>query len=188
MTSHLITDAKSARKAARQALETQEKRKRGRPSTFTPDNTQRIIELIRNGLTIVEIAERDDCPAHVTINKWMDQNRDFAQAVARAREAGAWALTDMAMRIADTIEVGETSAMVARARLRVDTRFKLAAAWNAQAFGTKPGLSLNLTAETLSVVLSPEQMASLAGNVSSVVDVTPEAGMPQRTIAPRTKG
>lgn len=154
----------------------------GRPSIYSQTIADRICTLIRNGATLRDVGRMQDCPTDETINVWIDRKPDFSAAVARAREAGAWALVEVAKDIADACPV-DSSAHVAKARLMVDTRFKLAAGWNPVAFGNRPGMGLTVNADSISITLGDEQLSRLAGAVSGVLDAQPLDVTP-RTIAP----
>ena len=67
------------------------KRKRGRPSTFTPELAERVLDHVANGGFIVDLGG-DGLPSWRTIYRWADDRSDFRQALARAHEDGAHAL------------------------------------------------------------------------------------------------
>jgi hypothetical protein len=144
-------------------------RGRGRPPLFTPELAERVLELTRQGYTLLEIGTYPDCPSVDTIQRWEAQRPDFCGALSRAREAGAHALTARAIQIADTGVEGETSAQVARARLRVDARFRLAAAWNGPAYGNRASLAVHNPNPQPGLALSPEQIRRLASLAREVM-------------------
>ena len=53
---------------------------------------------------------------------WISRRPEFAQQYAKAREAGADALADEIIAIADAVPIGAPSEEVRRAQLRIDTR------------------------------------------------------------------
>lgn len=67
-------------------------------------------------------------------------NRDPAHKarIAAARKEAAHVILDEALEIADRQAENESSASVQRAMLQADTRVRLAALWNKEAFGTQP--------------------------------------------------
>jgi hypothetical protein len=66
-------------------------------------------------------------------------NRDPAHKarIAAARKEAAHMILDEALEIADRQVENESSASVQRARLQADTRVRLAALWNKEAYGTQ---------------------------------------------------
>lgn len=101
----------------------------GRPSIYTQDLGNRILEELRLGRTPTEVAAEDWAPHVAQIYRWMDASPDFREAVARARALGAAVMADRAIDIADKAD--ETSkAGVQKARLQVDARFRLASVYD----------------------------------------------------------
>ncbi len=84
--------------------------KAGRPSTFTPELAERVLEQVAQGKFIVDIGGDRGLPAWRTIYRWADARSDFRQDLARAHEDGAHALLAQAERLLeaatrDTIQV-----------------------------------------------------------------------------------
>jgi hypothetical protein len=105
----------------------------GRPSTYTPEIAQTVLERLANGELLVDICKDDGIPAARTVRGWvLDDREGFAAQYERARMLGCYAMADEIQRIADDTKgdaiVGEDGAVVVnhenvqRARLRVDTR------------------------------------------------------------------
>lgn len=190
----LITDDKAARKARaiargeQQATATLEvlrqedaqRKAMGRPTKLNETVVEKVLTRLARGDSLAAICKDDDMPERQTINLWQRENADFCSAVTRARREGAPFLADSALEIADTVNAVETGPAVARDRLRVDTRLKLAGFYAPDVYGTRPvfaGLP-GAGQATLTVSLSAEQLARLAGQVgpmveSTAVDVTP---------------
>lgn len=101
----------------------------GRPTAYTPEIGARIVEQFRLGLTQPEVTGHAWAPDQSTFYRWMDAYPDFREAVSRARAAGAAVMADRAVEIADTADE-TTKAGIARARLRVDARFRMAAIYD----------------------------------------------------------
>ena len=73
--------------------------KAGRPSTFTPELAERVLEQVAQGKFIVDIGGDRGLPAWRTIYRWADARSDFRQSLARAHEDGAHALLSKAERL-----------------------------------------------------------------------------------------
>lgn len=111
--------------------------KRGRPSTYTPERGEHICALLSEGLSLRRICKMEGMPSLPAIWDWMEKEPSFASQYRRARELAAHALFDAAIDIADDasqdVLVSDDGSMtsnptaVARAKLRVETRFKMAA-------------------------------------------------------------
>lgn len=105
---------------------------RGRPSEYTVEVAATICERIASGDSVRLIAESPDMPAQSTIYLWLQEHREFSERYARAREAQAEHMQDEILSIADdgrndTYEdesggVRTDQDVIARSRLRVDTR------------------------------------------------------------------
>lgn len=72
---------------------------------------------IEDGRGLREVCAEPDMPAHPTVTRWLRERPEFAEAYARAREAQADRLFDLAWRIACEAEPQE----VATARLKIQT-------------------------------------------------------------------
>lgn len=75
----------------------------GRPTICTDEVIQLICDTIASsnkGLH-VHCKERKDFPARTTIYRWLDENKEFRERYARAREAQADFLADEIIEIAD---------------------------------------------------------------------------------------
>lgn len=113
---------------------------------------ERLCELVAEGKTIAEII-RDEPgmpKSRRTVHDWIVCDSEFAAAMEVARQAGADAIAEEALRIADTPEEGvETETdkngdtkekrgdMLGHRRLQVETRLKLLAKWHPKKYGDK---------------------------------------------------
>lgn len=104
-------------------------------SQFTEELGQKICDLLCQGVTIEEIARRDDIPVSAwTIHSWKsekDRPKDvpesFSQDIARARAIG---YDVIASRLRDTARGnGESTSDVQRDKLIIDTDLKLLSKW-----------------------------------------------------------
>ncbi|HEZ0613234.1 TPA: hypothetical protein WGQ07_000402 [Neisseria meningitidis] len=97
-----------------------EKRPVGRPSKFSQDLAENICEQIAHGKSLRAICAEDDMPSATTVFKWLNENQDFSEQYARARDRQADHYFEEIVEIADSVEAD--SAAVAKARLQVDAR------------------------------------------------------------------
>lgn len=104
----------------------------GRPSSFTQEIADEICRELANGKPMARICDRDDMPNYTTVMRWEQDNPEFRQLSARAKQNGTHFLADDALRIADD-ETIDTQ----RAKLMIDTRLRLIGKWNAKAYGDK---------------------------------------------------
>lgn len=112
---------------------------------------QRICELVAEGKTIAEIIrEEPGMPkSRRTVHDWIVEDAEFAEAMNIARDAGADAIAEEALRIADTplegveTEISENGTkekrgdMLGHRKLQVETRLKLLAKWHPKKYGDK---------------------------------------------------
>lgn len=108
-----------------------------------------IIDRISNGTTLRSICREDEMPGWVTVYAWKDEDPDFAERFARARELGFDAIAEEALKIADTPEIGQivTSKewgdeikqedMLGHRKLQIETRLKLLAKWSPKKYGER---------------------------------------------------
>lgn len=129
----------------------------GRPSEYDPAVCATICERIVNGESLRNICRSDDMPVSSTVFVWLQNNREFAEQYARAREAQADTLADELLDIADDatndwmerqLRDGSTETVpdtehINRSRLRVDTRKWIAAKLKPKKYGDSSSLSLS---------------------------------------------
>ena len=133
-------------------------KKIGRPSKYTPEIAQEIVERLSEGTPLWEICRDEHMPHWRTIYDWMyKDDRETADGrgtglsarIARAREVGQDAIAEDCMRIIDQEPskiVGEgsvryDSAYVQWQKNRVEQRLKLLAKWNPKRYGDKVSLA-----------------------------------------------
>lgn len=129
----------------------------GRPSVFSQEIADRICDELAEGRSLRSLCALDDMPACSTVFKWLAEKGPFSEQYARAREAGADALVDEMLEIADNgendwmrrtgrdqseawVENGEA---VGRSKLRLDARKWIASKFKPKKYGEK--LDLNHT-------------------------------------------
>jgi hypothetical protein len=107
--------------------------KRGRPSDYTAELAAEICRQLADGNTLRRVCRDDGMPSEATVRGWAMEDRDgFSAQYARAREIGYHAMADEALDISDDgtndtylDEDGNRRTdqdVIARSRLRVDTR------------------------------------------------------------------
>lgn len=123
-----------------------------RPSEFTPEIAALICQRLATGETLLTITSEDAMPGRTTVHRWLDEHEEFRGSYARAREKGAHAIAEDALRIANTPVSGEKEIdkfdrlgnpitekhrgdMIEHRRLQVDTRKWYAGQINQRAFG-----------------------------------------------------
>jgi hypothetical protein len=123
----------------------------GRPSEFSQATADAICERIAEGRSLRKICLDDDMPATSSVFKWLGLHPDFAEQYARAREAQADTMADEILDISDDgkndtyidkdgVERTDTD-VIARSKLRVDSRKWLASKMAPKKYGEK--LDLN---------------------------------------------
>lgn len=93
----------------------------GRPSTYTQELADEIIERLANGETLNAICRSKHMPHARSVRRWaLDNVEGFAPRYAQAREIGYHYMADEVFDFAD--RKNNDRGAVARDRLRVDTR------------------------------------------------------------------
>ena len=135
----------------------------GRPTVYSEEKAALICELLAEGLSLHKVCARDDTPGFSTVTRWMQENADFRAKYMIAREKQADAIFDECLDIADEAandilydDNGQAmlnNVSVQRAKLRIDTRFRIAGKLSAK-YADKP-LSgadvLNVTNNNLTI-------------------------------------
>jgi hypothetical protein len=131
-----------------------------RKSEYTDEIAERICELIATtprGLDWI-CSNNDELPSAATVHRWLADNKTFCESYLRARERQAALLFDECLEIADdsTDDIlflasqddsgdGGKPALkhsaIARAKLRIDTRMRMAGKLHPKKYGDK--LDLN---------------------------------------------
>jgi hypothetical protein len=99
-----------------------------RPSIYSPELAERVLDQLADGKSLRAICELVDMPSRPTVYKWVDANLDgFADRYARARDIGLDVVADEVLEIADapvgsTDNGGTDSGAVADKRVRFDAR------------------------------------------------------------------
>ncbi len=108
------------------------KRKRGRPSIYSPEVCEEICLRLSKGETMTRICEDDHMPSIATVFRWEIERPDFRELSSRARENGTHVMADQCISIADNPTLDPNDK-----RIRIDTRLRLIGKWNAKKYGDK---------------------------------------------------
>lgn len=130
---------------------------RGYPTKDTPKRRAIILTRLAQGSFLTTICREErlsdpDFPSERSVEDWLLSDPEFARSIARAREAGAFALTRQAIEIGDAgftdyvqtpFGIQFNMASVARNKLQVETRLKVAAILSPRTHGAKLELAEN---------------------------------------------
>lgn len=97
-------------------------------SVVNPDVLNTICQRIADGRTLLDVSRDLDMPSHEAIYQAMKRDAKVADAIARARHAGAHGLAESVVNIADECD---DPARVQLVRNRCEQRRWLAGKWNA---------------------------------------------------------
>jgi hypothetical protein len=133
----------------------------GRKSTYTEEKAQEICDRLSLGETLVDICKSDHLPTVDGVYLWKNTHEQFNTDFARAREAGFDVIANDCLRIADdgfndTYETEDgtrtNTDVIARSKLRVETRLKLLAKWDWKRYGEKVQTELSGSVDVASTV------------------------------------
>ena len=136
------TKAKKTRKTAAPG----EVKSPGRPTIFTPEIADEIVERLSEGEPLRQICRDERMPSWQTVYRWKSDDEAFSRRIAGAREAGFDAIAEECLDIADETSndtvYGDSGARpnsewITRSKLRVETRLKLLAKWDPKRYGDK---------------------------------------------------
>jgi hypothetical protein len=130
----------------------------GAPSKHTPEIATKICDMLSSGKSLVSICNNPDMPSRSTVFGWLakadegdEAFKPFLDSYLRAREAQADAIFDECLDIADdnsrdivTDDEGNlriNNDVIARAKLRVDTRMRMAGKLKPKKYGDRTVLA-----------------------------------------------
>lgn len=127
----------------------------GRQTTFNEKDAAEIIERLSTGTPLAVICRDDHLPTDRTVRNWVSSHKEFASAIAGARESGFDMLAAECLEIAedgshdyafkrraDGTEYEDfDSEHYQRSKLRIETRLKLLAKWDPKRYGDKMALT-----------------------------------------------
>ena len=150
-------EAKPATKqrTAKVKVPAEPKRPRGRPSSYTPELANEIIQRISKGEPLRQICRDEHMPHWTVVYDWQEANKEFSLRIAHARELGEEAIAQECLEIADNAtndwmekqgkdgtELYQLNGEhIQRSKLRIETRLKLLAKWNPRKWGEKVDLN-----------------------------------------------
>ena len=124
---------------------------RGRPSTYTPELGDKVCASLEETGSLRKTCSEEGMPPESTVRHWVQDVDGFAAQYAKARQVGYENLADDLLAIADDgnadVFVTDEGALVvrgdvvARARLRVDTRKWLLSKVLPKIYGDKVALT-----------------------------------------------
>lgn len=134
-----------------------------------------ICELLAEGKSLREICRADGMPVQSTVFKWLSENEAFSKQYAYARNAQAEALADEILEIADN-GINDTYVdengnkrtdmdVIARSRLRVDSRKWLASKMYPKKYGDK--IAVGGADDMPPVKVSRVELVSMVANDNS---------------------
>lgn len=157
----------------------------GRPTDYTPEMADIICARIAEGRAVISIAKDDDMPAQGTIYRWLFNHLEFQEKYARAREVQADIFAEEILQIADDgkndtyLKDGKEETnhdVIARSRLRVDSRKWLASKLKPKKYGDSINqkhtdgdgrpLKTNDAAQAVLAVLTTEQLEKALAEVA----------------------
>lgn len=110
----------------------------GRPkgsNTRTAKIDKRIIDGLSDGIPLAVLCREKDMPDPSTVFRWAQDDAEFSQAIARAREIGHDMIAHGARATARG--EGDSTGDTHRDKLIVDTDLKLLAKWNPKRYGDR---------------------------------------------------
>lgn len=112
----------------------------GRPSSFTQEIADEIVDRLSKGEPLAAICRDDHMPTDRTVRNWREADPAFASAIAGARETGFDVIAQRArMTLRGKIEVegGESTGDVQRDKAIADFDLKLLSKWDPKRYGDK---------------------------------------------------
>ncbi len=138
----------------------------GRPTDYSEDKAQKILELLMSGVSLNQICKQDDMPSRTTLYNWLADARysEFLNKYRHAREIQAEHYFDEMMDIADNslndwvereTKNGQVITVldhehVQRSKLRIDTRKFVCAKLNPKKYG-EASATVNIEANSVSI-------------------------------------
>lgn len=129
--------------------------RRGPKTVYNEEMADRICDLVAGGKTVRKIGDMEGMPSRSTIRRWIVENEDFRRAYALAKEGLVEDILEEINEIADDATrdyeaeagqdgipvVREKKETIARATLRIATKFKLLAKMAPNKYGDVPAFA-----------------------------------------------
>jgi hypothetical protein len=116
--------------------------KRGRPTVFTPDVKDLILEYIEAGHSNHEACRMVGLP-HQNFYLTLNRDPDFRERYERAKSGAVDALVDEGERAASQAPTAENGAQVAGLKVLADYKFRMASRLAPQRWGEKATVTVN---------------------------------------------
>ena len=162
-------------------------KKTGRPSTYSKEKSKDICQMIESGMTLLAVAELDDMPTISTIYDWIDNDPEFADNYARARQRQADTFASMVMTEAFSAHDAQIG------RLRIDALKWTASKLAPKKYGDKVEIeqtgqqnfkiSFNVPDRNNAPLHAPAALDALPAATPRIIDISPE-GIPDSTNLP----
>jgi hypothetical protein len=120
------------------------KRRRGRPTIYTPKLAERIVDRIACGESLRGVCSDPFMPDRVTLTKWARRDRELAAKIEAARRFAVDWIAEEVLEIADGAEVETVNV----ARLRCTARMWWAARIAPKKYGDRVATEISGTIET----------------------------------------
>ena len=166
-------------------------RKRGRPTDYTEEKAEKIIDRISAGESLVHICKDTDLPHRRTVIRWRadEKYEEFARQYKFAREVGGDAIADeiktLADGLADSNNADSRDQILAK-KTALDNYRWLAGKLNPEKYGDQVKVSGNIkhdhthTVDLRAAILKSKEMERrldekrLGLDTPDIVDVTPD--------------
>ena len=118
-------------------------KKGGRPKVLTEAHYDRVLQALKEGLSLVKACQAESTPNPATVLQRVADERDgFGERYVQAREIGLLQMEDELLQLSDEAGLGEenpklANAAVQRARLQVDTRKWVMSKQNPKRYGDR---------------------------------------------------
>lgn len=132
-------------KSTSKSVAVKEKKKLGRPSSYTQEIADDICMLLAEGESLRKICERPRMPSLSMVFRWLNEKTDFRDHYVRAREAQTERMLEDILLIADKA----TPEDAAVAKLRVETRKWAMSKLAPKKYGDQSKLDVTTNGESL---------------------------------------
>lgn len=161
------------------------KEKMGRPSTYTPEIAEEICNRLAGGQSLSAICKEDDMPCIAAVMNWLAKSEEgdvrfsgFVESYVRAREVQADVIFDECLEIADdsgadVIIDPETGLLkingdgVQRAKLRIETRMRMAGKLRPKKYGDNKHVEVNNTGTVMHLTADLPRLSGIIRDVTA---------------------
>ncbi len=140
-----------------------------------------IIERIAEGDTLRQICKQKQWPYSAVARK-IASEPEFNTSYEAALAIHADDIAQDTLEISDETKEATDGTQVSSAKLRVDTRLKLASRWNRQRYGEIPSVNINAQAGSLISILSSLPPLTAPEEHEEEIDITPRLETVHKTI------